>query len=94
MREVAHSDASLSHAVATGLGFWRAHIFDDAALQAAIFMPVQMFNFRFNPPHLRVPTLVVAGVVWISALSLLRPGRCSRTAAGAALPSTAPSSGA
>ena len=76
IREVAHSDtSSLPQAVSDGLGFYREHFAEDVGLQALIFMPVQMANFRFNPPHLRVPTVVAAGVVWISLLSLLRGDR-------------------
>ena len=75
IRELAQAGRSVADAIDTGLRFHRAHIIEDVKLQAAIFIPVQAANFRLNPPHLRVPTTVLAGVVWISCLSFLRGDR-------------------
>jgi hypothetical protein len=74
MREFANGEAGRSprEVLQAGLRWHREHFFGDVSLQACIFVPVQLMNFGFNPPHLRVPTVVAAGVVWISALSLLR----------------------
>ena len=46
-------------------------------VQACLFVPVQLFNFTYCPPHLRVPLVVGAGVVWISALSVMHGDRAS-----------------
>lgn len=75
IRELAHSDGPASSAIATGLRFHREHLVEDVQLQAAIFVPVQLANFGYNPPHLRVPAVVAAGAVWISALSYRRGDR-------------------
>lgn len=92
-RELAHSpSAGLAAAIANGMRSYSANFLDDLKLQCAIFVPVQLFNFGFSPAHLRVPTVVAAGVVWISALSLARGRKpdddppCVAVSAGSAPP--------
>ncbi|KAJ8600898.1 hypothetical protein CTAYLR_007000 [Chrysophaeum taylorii] len=70
VREVAHGNYGEFLSVA--LGSWRHNFAEDVGLQAAIFVPAQVFNFAVNPPHLRVPFLVGVGVVWVSLLSHFR----------------------
>ena len=41
-------------------------------MQACIFVPVQMLNYRYSPPHLRVPVVLAAGMVFVSLLSFFR----------------------
>ena len=60
--------------IGRGLESYRQNVWSDISVQACIFVPVQVLNFGLNPPHLRVPTTVAAGAVWISALSFLRGG--------------------
>lgn len=50
----------------------RENIFWDQVRNVTIMMPVQIANFKLNPPHLRVPTVLLAGVVWVVALSVTR----------------------
>lgn len=50
---------------------WKNAFANDVALSLAIFTPVQAFNFYVLPPHLRIPSLMGAGFVYITALSIL-----------------------
>eukprot|EP01062_Namystynia_karyoxenos_P051665 TRINITY_DN4068_c0_g1_i1.p3 TRINITY_DN4068_c0_g1~~TRINITY_DN4068_c0_g1_i1.p3 ORF type:complete len:223 (+),score=79.23 TRINITY_DN4068_c0_g1_i1:89-670(+) len=52
---------------------WREGLGQDMGLQMALFVPTQLYNFSYNPPHLRVPLIAAVGVVWIVGLSLLHP---------------------
>ena len=75
MREMAMStqpSPTASEVITGGLRCYQNNFISDVSVQAAIFVPVQALNFGWNPPHLRVPTVVTAGVVWISVLSLFR----------------------
>ena len=44
----------------------------DTIRSTAIFGPVQTLNFWLSPPHLRVPVVVTAAVLWTSILSFTR----------------------
>ena len=70
----ASSTLAPADVVRLGLGDYRSNLWDDVCLQACIFVPVQIANFGFNPPHLRVPTVVAAGAVWVTCLSYFRGG--------------------
>ena len=74
-----------SEVISLGIGSYCQNIWEDVKVQACIFVPVQVLNFGLNPPHMRVPTTVAAGAVWISALSFLRGGGRSTTAEGASI---------
>lgn len=65
-------------AIQAGLHVHRQNLLEDVTIQAAVFGPVQLLNFRYNPPHLRVPTVVTAGVLWICILSSLRGSNASK----------------
>lgn len=67
-------ELSPSEVIGRGLRSWQQNLRGDLSVQACIFVPVQVLNFGLNPPHLRVPTTVAAGAVWVSALSFLRGG--------------------
>ena len=58
----------------TGLDMWKTNIVEDAKVAACFWLPVQTFNFKFVPLHLRIPYLGVAGLVWVGMISALRGG--------------------
>ena len=68
-------ELTLGGSVRAGMRFYREHVWTDAPLQFCIIYPTQLLNFKLNPPHLRVPTAVLAGAVWVSCLSFLRGNR-------------------
>eukprot|EP00927_Polykrikos_kofoidii_P055257 TRINITY_DN49538_c0_g1_i1.p1 TRINITY_DN49538_c0_g1~~TRINITY_DN49538_c0_g1_i1.p1 ORF type:complete len:216 (-),score=30.78 TRINITY_DN49538_c0_g1_i1:33-626(-) len=51
---------------------WRTNLLSDVRMQCSIFAPVIAFNFAVNPPHLRVPFTVAAGILWVCVLSFSR----------------------
>lgn len=57
--------------MAAGIHEWRKNLWADMVIQWQIFIPVQVFNFTVNPPHLRIPFLATAGFAWVMVLSFL-----------------------
>jgi len=73
LREIAvRPELSLKESALKGLEHHRENFWQDATMQAAIFVPVQFFNFKYSPAHLRVPVVVTAGVLWMCVLSFAR----------------------
>ena len=72
-REAFTNEASAwKESIKKGVNTWRTNLLHDCTLQAAIFVPIQGFNFYFNPAHLRVPFIVAAGYIWMIVLSVCR----------------------
>lgn len=72
-KEVFANSLSLK-TIKRGLTTWENNLVKDCSLQAAIFIPIQGFNFYWNPKHLRVPFIVAAGFIWMIVLSVVRGG--------------------
>jgi len=68
----AHPEKSVLERLESARKEHRQNLYEDLVMQGSIMLPVQLANFAFNPPHLRVPTVVLAGVVWVTALSYMR----------------------
>ena len=71
MREYTYSN-NISNAINNGLKYHRNFFIEDVTMQACIFIPFQTFNLGFNPPHLRIPALCPASMLWVSILSFYR----------------------
>ena len=65
----------IKNAITNGLNNHKKCFLEDLTMQASIFIPFQAFNLSLNPPHLRVPTLCIGSMLWISTLSLYRGGQ-------------------
>ena len=65
-------NSSFYQLISSGLATWKNNLVQDFTMQATIFIPVQFYNFRYNPPHLRIPFIAAAGVVWVAVLSVVR----------------------
>uniref|UniRef100_A0A7S2D3H0 Peroxisomal membrane protein MPV17 n=1 Tax=Octactis speculum TaxID=3111310 RepID=A0A7S2D3H0_9STRA len=72
IREAAPGEGTLTDQTCNGLKSWRENLVEDTMYQVSIFVPVQMWNFAYNPPHWRVPFVLSAGIVWLSLLSTIR----------------------
>lgn len=75
VREVATRPELGADAIPSGFERYKANVWDDTLKSALIFGPVQTLNFWIQPPHLRVPTVVTAAVVWNAYLSYSRGDR-------------------
>ena len=51
---------------------WKSSVGPDMLLQASIFVPVQIVNFRYLPLRYRVPWVTTAGFFYVMALSATR----------------------
>eukprot|EP00658_Telonema_sp_P-2_P024480 TRINITY_DN19838_c0_g1_i2.p1 TRINITY_DN19838_c0_g1~~TRINITY_DN19838_c0_g1_i2.p1 ORF type:complete len:207 (+),score=33.81 TRINITY_DN19838_c0_g1_i2:145-765(+) len=72
MRQLAYTPDQPAMAVQSGLESWQKNLTVDMSMQACVFVPIQTLNFSLNPAHLRVPTAVAGGAIWISILSFCR----------------------
>ena len=79
MREAAYSppERPAAETIDAALQNYVANVKQDALMQAGVLVPVQIVNFAFMPPHMRVPLVVLGGAVWVSLLSFFRGANAS-----------------
>ena len=79
---VINKDESTAHtaALAEGIEKWKENFFEDAPACAAVWLPLNAINFKFVPPHLRLPFVSGAGLIWVGVLSFMRGSECDPSA--------------
>jgi hypothetical protein len=65
---------------------YKANFVEDNSLMAAIWIPINTFNFKYVPLHFRQPFMSACGFFWAAALSFITGMRKEGQAAQPRLP--------